>query len=602
MHQRSVSLLGVQLVLKYYLYLTTLHILSIESMLKPSKSFREHKPVCDVLFVWSGKSSPFRVLPEMEAALSLLTTPKNGPNTMEVATALQTICQAEVWKKYGAGLSPKVVGWNEDNLIKLPTELELKTNVFGAVVSSSLSPDSSPAFPRLDLTNWLFNQRSQIIVAHGRRRIGKTASLPGALVECLDRVRRRPEYVFFMSARLGISVTTRLSEDEIQNSFIFLAKAGIPIIIDEFQWDQALSSVIRRFQTNHGDVLEDFGMLLFGSHQNLVYQTGTKVFHSVKGIKVCHETNPVPEAPTSLLLSLYEHRSKSSACMDPKWLDTLLEHLSLVGPNMALIGFYNTEDQSNKNSIDLGSLLDDEHLEQIKVVGLSAKKEMKTNILDKLVGFGYLRKVPPINPKLTMVYRLANPTLFTFLKYGNNLISAQSKEPQGPTLEWLMRDALDVPLRTYLGVPLNFECFYGNCNECEVDGLYYHKSSKQIFLVSIKRSATKQDEQDVFYKPLLHLRNNTKVLNGCTDICLVCISAFGELRLSERSPSSFLQSASVSLSKIYPKLKKDYQAGAEALEKCTFTFKSIDVKDFLISYLQSERVSCCNFVGGKRVA
>jgi hypothetical protein len=302
----------------------------------------------------------------------------------------------------------------------------------------------------------------------------------------------------------------------------------------------------------------------------------------------------------NVLLSLFENRY-AKVSVDDQWLDTLLQHLSLVGPNLALIGTQDVTENatgSNEERVNLGSLLDDKHMEQIKFVLLSSKQNKPdADILEKLDGFGYLRKIKDLASS-SELYRVADPMLFTALKYGNTEADSDAKEQHGPALEWLVRDE---PFRAKLGIPKSFDCFDGTCFACEVDGFYYGSESKEAFLVSIKRNASKQVETEVFYLPLLHLYTTTKVLKDRPKICLVCVSAFGDHSPSKAEPSSHLKTACKILSKQRPKQAQKFEEAVAQLRSYEFHQRSIDVKQFIEEFLNTDRVNFQSFVGVKKL-
>jgi len=198
-----------------------------------------------------------------------------------------------------------------------------------------------------------------------------------------------------------------------------------------------------------------------------------------------------------------------------------------------------------------------------------------------------------------VIYRLADPMLFTYLKYGNG--TAEEKEPQGPALEWLVRDALDGPFRRELGIPASFECFHGTCSACEVDGLYFEDNSNEVHLISIKRSATKQAVQTVFFQPLLQLSVSTKVLAKKSIINLVSVSAFGDIPSAQLDHSMHLGIACKTLSALTKGLAAKYEKAASELLACEFKQRKIDVRTFVTKFLNANRVPLCRFVGGSPI-
>jgi hypothetical protein len=412
-----------------------------------------------------------------------------------------------------------------------------------------LKTASAQGIPRPDLQNFLSVQTAPCVLAVGRRRIGKSYSLPYYLMletsaKCYLDLSVSIDNTLPLGQRFGIL------ESEVGNLLTLAVILGVPIIADEVQ-ASTLPGHVKKFieELSQDDYtnLPRLSFLLFGSHQTRVSKlASTSLFH-VRGVQKCD----VPLPPFDFLCLLMKNNKKADANSPEEVFLALLKYFAAWDVDVQMIAEKGDVDtvlslviQSNaiiKEHDTLPEMLGAKHLNYLLAV---ASGKNKLPVEEKEVGidlenFGFLSStkatsLPGIKPKGT--YSVTYAPLIFFHK-ADHKEDASDQEIQaavstglGHVFEWVVHSMLESRLVSDLGMP-KAKILHGNAIGCEVDGLVI--GTNRAAFISMKMSAKKQNVQDSVFKHLFALVAEDKVCALVPVVTPVLLSAQGQINVDD---------------------------------------------------------------------
>jgi hypothetical protein len=402
------------------------------------------------------------------------------------------------------------------------------------LLPSDIITDTTPTcFRRHDLEEFIRSKASPVLVVNGRRRTGKSFGLLNSLIRVLAADARYPSVIFYYTAAPGSCIRNFLCEGTFMGFLRVCHRIGVPLIFDEFQADLQISCWIK-LAYDGAEGLRPYSAILFGSHQALTLHESSSTFYNVTSIRSAH----VPPPSVSVVLSVLKSRLTTRSPTHFVPLDQmLLKFIAMFGTDLAKLGdveALTTRESQPGAGWGTELHLGDEFRKCMNaMMGKSNGKNMaevagyNINIAQDLVSLNFLK------PNNGSGHVFDDPMLRSQHHLWQAVDEGGLSTVQGMALEWILENLLDDQFRRAIMKVKGGECLEGYARVsgqldggAEVDALYYPTSTGKdrggcgeegdldhplpVYMVSMKRDASRQEEKKTFCLHLALLLHSTK--------------------------------------------------------------------------------------------
>jgi hypothetical protein len=406
--------------------------------------------------------------------------------------------------------------------------------------------------PRPDLEAFVESLRGNVLLLIGRRRIGKSFTLPHLVLKTTSSS---------CYLDLSVPVQNKLSlgqffgfvDSEAGELLALACNLRVSVLADEVQ-ASSLPGQVKMFVENpqRKCTLFRLSIVMYGSHQTEVSKLASTALFHVQDVDVHH----VPMPPMDLACRLLASNSHAPTESPDKMFHQLVMYLAawdvdvakLSGvavrdlPEVVLAKVIQSGSLIKENNV-LPDMLGSEHLNYLLEVASSKSNsgpKDKNEIGVDLQTFGFLSvddcALPGVKAK---DFELSYAPLI-FLKradYKENPSEAEVvaaiASGLGDVFEWIIHTKLRDRLLSHFDFP-SLKMLHGNANrrpplQCEVDGLVVDELQKKALFISLKMNTSKQNlEKSVFKHVLSFAAVPHKALVPCL-IYPVLLSVHGDL-------------------------------------------------------------------------
>lgn len=411
---------------------------------------------------------------------------------------------------------------------------------------------SSPGgAPRPDLREFVNSFTGCVVLLIGRRRIGKSYTLPHLVLE-------KTSSSCYLD--LSVPVQNKLSlgqffgfvDSEAGDLLALACKLQIPVLADEVQ-ASSLPGQVKMFLENpqRGCTPFPLSIVMYGSHQTEVSKLASTALFHVQDVEVLHVPMPPmdlacclllgnPQAPTGSPDEMFRQLVMYLAAWDVD-----VAKLSGVAvrdlPEVVLAKVIKSGTLVKENNV-LPDMLGSEHLNYLLEVSTSKSNsgpKDKNEVEHDLLKFGFLSVEDSALPGVKVKGFEVNYAPLIFLNNADRKKNPSSTEVAaaiasglGHVFEWIIHTKLRDRLLSHFELPA-LKMLHGNANrksplQCEVDGLVVDEAQKKALFISMKMNTSKQHlEKSVFKHVLSFIAVPHKALVSCS-ITPVLLSVHGD--------------------------------------------------------------------------